>query len=114
MSSLTTAQGLTLPQSIGEILYLNSLKINDLLNIKLPTKVYYIIYLEDFTGSLEELKNRIEIKKEQNNLNQEKEILSGYQITEEQPKRGSINILMILIPAITIILGIILANILYF
>ena len=115
LNGLTSAEGLVLPQSIGGILKLSGLTINDLLNIKLPNNVGYEICLKDGTYLLEELKNLIAIKREKLDLQAKRDIIqSNPTITDDNPKRGNINIWYILIPAFTLLLGIVIASLIYY
>lgn len=114
LSNLTSAEGLFLPESIGGSLYLYRLTIDDLLNIELPNSVLDI-NLKDGTYSLEELKNLIAIKREKLDLQARRDVIqSNPTITDDNPKRGNINIWYILIPAFALLLGIVIASLIYY
>lgn len=112
LSNLTTAEGLVLPKIVRS-LSLDSLTINDLLEVTLPKRVNEI-FLEDGEYSLKELQNLIAIRKEKLDLETQKNIIdSNPSIVDDNPRKGNINIWYILIPSLTLLLGIIIASIIY-
>ena len=60
------------------------------------------------------LKKLIAIKRERLDLQAKRDVMqSNPNITNENPKRGNINIWYILIPAFTLLLGIVIASVIY-
>lgn len=123
MNALTNADGLKLPKMVGGVLDLQGLEIEDLLDVDLPEYVMFGIRLKSGGYTLENLKNIINAKRENRLINQRDflELENNNTGLEDQSfsnqegnfsRKGYINILMLIIPILTILVGIIVAYIL--
>lgn len=116
---IISAEGLVLPEHVEFNLHFLNLGLDDLLNVKLPDYVGGKIILKGFQEfTLDRLKRAINIKNEKLNLNKQMEILKSSKeqgvLLDETFKRGSINIWYILIPMLTILMGILTSYIINF
>ena len=97
---MKTFENVTFPEFIGDSLFMENISINDLLDINLPI-VGGKIYIKEGTFTYEELKFLIAEKKDKPLL------LTLHK--ENEDKKGYVNTLIVLLPALIILLGIFIA-----